>query len=113
MVGRLGILIPVLFLAGCLTPQLASRSMMDRLRAVGGPQGPDVVVFDVAEIEQPPSDGYIDRDLWAALDETAIGHGVARDGGPSQEKADPDTREPRPHPSPMPPGRRLGPRVYC
>lgn len=73
MVGRIGLLVPVLFLAGCLTPQLASRSMMDRLRAVGGPQGPDVVVFDVAEIEQPPSDGFIDRDLWAALDETAIG----------------------------------------
>jgi hypothetical protein len=45
---------------------------MDRLRAVGGPVGPDVVVLDVAVVEQPPADPFIDHDLWSAADEQAV-----------------------------------------
>jgi hypothetical protein len=74
MRGRWAVgLICAVFATGCLTPDAANRTMMDRLRAVGGPTGPDVVVFDVAEIELPPADKYIDDDLWAGLDENAIG----------------------------------------
>lgn len=69
---RNGGVVLIVFLAGCLTPPVATRGMMDRLRAAAGPEGPDVVMFDVAEIEQPPADAFIDRDLWSALDETVI-----------------------------------------
>jgi hypothetical protein len=80
MRGRSLLLITVM-ISGCLTPDIASRGMMDRLRAVSGPIGPDVVILDIAEIEQPPDDDYIDRDLWSALDEQVVGleHKVAMD----------------------------------
>lgn len=68
-------LIPLLALAviGCFSPDVATRGMMDRLRAVGGPVGPDVLVMDVAVIEQSPGDSFLDQELWASLDEQAIG----------------------------------------
>ena len=74
-------LLLLVLVAGCLTPDVATRGVMDRLRAVGGPVGPDVVILDVAEIEQPPDDAYIDRDLWTALDEQVVGleHKAAMD----------------------------------
>jgi hypothetical protein len=72
MRGR-SLLLLTLVISGCLTPDAATRGMMDRLRAVGGPVGPDVVILDIAEIEQPPDDAYIDRDLWTALDEQVVG----------------------------------------
>ncbi len=80
MRGR-SLLLLVVFLAGCFTPDIASRGVMDRLRAVGGPVGPDVVILDVAEIEQPPDDEYIDRELWTVLDEQVVGleHKAAMD----------------------------------
>lgn len=62
----------IVLAAGCLTPPSAHLGMMDRLRAVGGPIGPDVLVLDVAVVEQSPADPFIDNDLWAAADEQAI-----------------------------------------
>jgi len=65
--------LPLIVLAiGCLAPPTAPLGVMDRLRAVGGPVGPDVVVLDVAVVEQPPADPFIDQDLWSAADEQAI-----------------------------------------
>jgi hypothetical protein len=72
MRGR-SLLLLVVLASGCFTPDAATRGMMDRLRAVGGPVGPDVVILDVAEIEQPPEDAFIDRDLWSVLDEQVVG----------------------------------------
>jgi hypothetical protein len=67
-------LIPFLALTfiGCLSPVGATRGMMERLRAVGGPVGPDVLVMEYAVIEQSPGDPYIDQDLWSSLDEQAV-----------------------------------------
>lgn len=78
---RRSLLLAIVLLSGCFTPDIASRGVMDRLRAVGGPVGPDVIIIDVAEIEQPPADDYIDRDLWTALDEQVVGleHKAAMD----------------------------------
>lgn len=62
----------VVLAIGCLAPPSAPLGVMDRLRAVGGPVGPDVVVLDVAVVEQPPADPFIDHDLWSAADEQAV-----------------------------------------
>jgi hypothetical protein len=44
--------------------------VIDRL--AGGPQGPDVVVLDIAILEQPPADPYLDGELWPAVDEQPV-----------------------------------------
>lgn len=59
-------------LSGCIGTQTNPQTVMSRLRAVGGPQGPDVVVIDVAILELPPGDAFVDRDLWSAVDEQAV-----------------------------------------
>lgn len=78
---RCGCLVLVLSAVGCFTPEIATRNVMNCLNAVGGPVGQDVVIIDVAEIEQPPDDAYIDRELWTFLDEQAVGleHKMALD----------------------------------
>lgn len=61
-----------LFATGCLNPKVATRGMMERLCAVSGPIGADVLIMDIAIIDQPPGDPFIDRDLWSAVDEQAV-----------------------------------------
>lgn len=59
-------------LGGCLSQQAATLGVMDRLRAAGGPQGPDVVVCEVAVLEVPPADSFVDQELWSSADEQVV-----------------------------------------
>lgn len=72
MGSRSLVVIALLCLTGCLSPVGATRGMMERLRAVSGPQGPDVLVMDIAVIEQSPGDPFLDQELWASIDEQAV-----------------------------------------
>lgn len=61
-------------LLGCVSGEpVRSVSWLDRLRASRGPLAQDVVQMDVALIERPIGDPYLDRDLWTFADEQAIG----------------------------------------
>ena len=57
--------------AGCATPT-NSATVWERLRPFQGPTGPDVVQMDVALIELPVGDPYLNRELWTAVDEQAL-----------------------------------------
>jgi hypothetical protein len=57
-------------LVGCMTAPQIPQTVMNRL--TGGLQGPDVIVVDVATLEQPIADPYIDSELWTSVDEQAI-----------------------------------------
>lgn len=57
-------------LTGCLSAPEVSHTVLDRL--AGLPQGPDVIMLDIAVIEQPPADSYLDGDLWPAVDEQPV-----------------------------------------
>src|SRR5579871_4077780 len=58
---------------GCVGPQPAQQTgWLDRLRQFGGPQGADVVVMDVAVLEQPAGDRYLNGPLWSTIDEQAV-----------------------------------------
>ncbi len=60
-------------LAGCTTGEVAhSTSWLARLRPFGAPTGADVVQIDVALLERPLGDRYINRDLWTLVDEQDI-----------------------------------------
>lgn len=63
------------FLAGCANVkavQTTTHSWLDRFRRVTGPQGPDVVQIDVALVERPAGDPYINGPLWACADEQVV-----------------------------------------
>src|SRR5438128_791236 len=61
-------------LAGCLGSEPAvSPSWAQRCQPLHGPSGPDVVQMDVALIERPVGDCYINQDLWAVADEQVVG----------------------------------------
>lgn len=58
---------------GCATDQPThSTSWLDRLRGVRGPTGPDVVMMEVALLERPVGDRYLNQDLWALADEGVV-----------------------------------------
>lgn len=61
----------IALVVGCTTP-MASTTIWERLRPFQGPTGPDVVQMDVALIELPVGDPYLNRELWAAIDEQAV-----------------------------------------
>ncbi len=61
----------VALVVGCITPR-APTTVWERLRPFQGPTGPDVVQMDVALIELPVGDPYLNRELWAAVDEQAL-----------------------------------------
>jgi hypothetical protein len=62
-----------LLAGGCLMPGPGGPSGLVRAhKPAVGPQGADAVAVLVAVIEQPVGDGYLDRDLWAALDEGVV-----------------------------------------
>src|SRR5205085_7442522 len=59
--------------AGCLGPQPARpNGWLDRLKQLGGPQGADLVVMDVAVLERPAGDHYLNGPLWSTIDEQSV-----------------------------------------
>ena len=67
----LGIL--VLLQAGCLNDRAArSTSLIDRVRGIGGPSGPDAVVIEYAVIERPAGNAAMNRQVWAHIDELIV-----------------------------------------
>jgi hypothetical protein len=70
---RLSLLISsILVLAGCFNPPSGNGSWKDRLRSFGGPVGSDVVVFEVAVLEVPAGEKYINGEMWAAIDDQVL-----------------------------------------
>ena len=61
-----------LVLSGCVAPKTHTTAWLDRFRHLGGPKGPDAVMMDVALIERPLGDGYLNRTLWTVADEQVI-----------------------------------------
>src|SRR5208282_1114763 len=60
-------------LLGCASGQEShSTSWLDRFRQGAVPRGPDVVHMEVALIERPLGDNYLNRDLWTAADEQVV-----------------------------------------
>lgn len=60
-------------LAGCASADPVHPSTwLDRLRTFQGPTGPDVVQMDVALLERPVGDGYINQELWELADEQVV-----------------------------------------
>lgn len=61
---------------GCATGERARPvAWLDRLRPFQGPTGPDVVQLDVALLECPLGDAYINDELWATADEQVLSPG--------------------------------------
>jgi hypothetical protein len=57
-------------LAGCFHGPPARPASW--LRPFGGPTGPDVIVMDVALLEMPLGDPYVDREVWGEVDGTVV-----------------------------------------
>jgi hypothetical protein len=60
--------------AGCTggPPPEKSAGWMDRLRRFSGPLGSDVLYMDVALLERPVGDDFLDRELWECTDEQVV-----------------------------------------
>src|SRR5262249_27208234 len=59
----------IALLAGCTSATTHTTSWWERLRPFQGPTGPDVVCMDVALIERPIGDPYLNDELWTSADE--------------------------------------------
>lgn len=60
-------------LAGCLSHETAHKAAwLERLRPFQGPDVADVVVMDVALLERPVGDHYLNADLWDLADEQVV-----------------------------------------
>jgi hypothetical protein len=60
-------------LLGCATGEpVRPTSWLDRFRPFQGAAGKDVVQMDVAIVETPVEDRYLDRDLWTSADEHVV-----------------------------------------
>jgi len=60
-------------LVGCATSNLAKpTTWLDRFHPFRGPTGADVVQLDVAMIERPVGDRYLNQGLWEAADEQVV-----------------------------------------
>jgi hypothetical protein len=57
---------------GCADVPAAHTTVRDGLRGFGTPPSADVVQMDVALIERPVGDAYINRDVWATTDEQVV-----------------------------------------
>jgi hypothetical protein len=69
--SSIGILL--LVLSGCATERPAqSTSLIDRLRGIAGPTGPDAVFIEFAVIERPAGSTAVNRDVWANVDEQIL-----------------------------------------
>jgi hypothetical protein len=62
-----------LSLAGCLNDRPArSTSLIDRVRGIGGPSGPDAVFIEYTHVERPAGDSAMNRQIWSQVDELVI-----------------------------------------
>jgi hypothetical protein len=69
----ISIWISLLVLSGCATERPAqSTSLIDRLRGIAGPTGPDAVFIEFAVIERPAGSTAVNRDVWANVDEQIL-----------------------------------------
>jgi hypothetical protein len=61
-------------LAGCLTgaPQATPQRLSERMKPFQGASACDVVVMDVAFVEVPVGDHFVNQDLWTSADEQVI-----------------------------------------
>src|SRR5262245_36631374 len=61
-------------LAGCLNtePVRQSGDWLSRMHPFQGEAGADVVQMDVALLEQPPGDAYLNGELWQTADESGV-----------------------------------------
>jgi hypothetical protein len=63
----------LIVLCGCASERPAqSTSLIDRLRGMGGPTGPDAVFIEFAVIERPAGSTAVNRDVWANVDEQIL-----------------------------------------
>lgn len=63
----------VLSLTGCLNDRPArSTSLIDRVRGIGGPSGPDAVFIEYTIIERPAGNAEMNRGIWKQIDELAL-----------------------------------------
>jgi hypothetical protein len=70
-IGIAGLLAALLL--GCTTgPAVHSTSWLERLRPYHLPAGPDLVQLDVALLERPLGDPFINEELWVLVDEQAV-----------------------------------------
>jgi hypothetical protein len=61
------------FLAGCVNDRPArSTSLIDRVRGIGGPSGPDAVFIEYTNVERPAGDSAMNRQIWSQVDELII-----------------------------------------
>ncbi len=65
-------LLAVLLLGCTTTKPVRSTTWLDRFKRGVGPTGSDVVALDVAIIERPAGDRYLNDDLWTAADEQVV-----------------------------------------
>src|SRR4051794_10348432 len=65
----------MLFLSavGCVNDRSAkSASLMDRVRGMAGPTGPDAVFIEYALIERPAGSAAINREVWTTINEQVL-----------------------------------------
>jgi hypothetical protein len=66
-------ILTVLALTGCITGQsVQPAGLLDRIMQFRGPSGPDVVAMDVALLEAPVGDKFINEELWALADDQVV-----------------------------------------
>ncbi len=62
-----------LSLGSCVNDRPArSTSLIDRMRGIGGPSGPDAVVIEYYLVERPAGDAAMNRHIWKQIDELVI-----------------------------------------
>jgi hypothetical protein len=59
-------------LGGCVSEQPERSTARLHAPGLAGPVGEDVVYLDVAEIERPAGDAFLNRDLWSDADEQVV-----------------------------------------
>jgi hypothetical protein len=59
-------------LCGCVSQESIRTSWLERFHRMQGPTGPNVIQMDVALIEAPLGDSYLDRELWSQADEQVL-----------------------------------------
>src|SRR6478672_11895559 len=71
--GRLGGLAFIVLISGCWLPGPGRPAgLIERLKPFTGPQGADAVALEVALLEGPVGDRYLNAGLWTAADEQVV-----------------------------------------
>src|SRR6185295_5323250 len=72
--GMCGMVLMILFQAGCLTEQSPHRTaFLEQIRMPRTALGPDGVLVDCVLIEKPLGDPFLNDDLWRGIDNLAAG----------------------------------------